>query len=171
MPTNPTQQWIPPDIQAQMLEQQKKQLMAQAMLGAVQPTQPQMVGGRYIGGGLLGAATPMAKALIGAKQGEQQLQSQAEMIRAMAGKWGAGNPAELYKSGKYTPESVTEYAQSGIAQNLNLISMIQLVSILATLVKTQYQGLNGLKSGIVMVSLEINQLADRALMLILARML
>ena len=118
MPTNPTQQWIPPDIQAQMLEQQKKQLMAQAMLGAVQPTQPQMVGGRYIGGGLLGAATPMAKALIGAKQGEQQLQSQADMIRAMAGKYALGDPAKLAQSGKWTPQSVNQYATDGNGNNV-----------------------------------------------------
>lgn len=110
MPTN--QQWLPSSIQAQMLEQQKKQAMAQALLGSMQIAQPQMVGGRYISPGLGGAITNVAKALMGGKLQQDQLQSQADIMKGMAGKWDMGSPESLIKAGM-TPKSVKQYVENG----------------------------------------------------------
>lgn len=110
MPTN--QQWLPSDIQAQMLEQQKKQAMAQALLGSIPTAQPQMVGGRYISPGIGGAITNVAKALMDGKLQQDQLQSQADILRGMSGKWDMGSPESLIKAGM-TPKSVKQYINNG----------------------------------------------------------
>lgn len=110
MPTN--QQWLPSSIQVQMLEQQKKQAMAQALLGSMQTAQPQMVGGRYISPGIGGAITNVAKALMGGKLQQDQLQSQADIMKGMAGKWDMGSPESLIKAGM-TPKSVKQYVENG----------------------------------------------------------
>lgn len=110
MPTN--QQWLPSSIQAQMLEQQKKQAMAQALLGSIPTAQPQMVGGRYISPGIGGAITNVAKALMDGKLQQDQLQSQADILRGMSGKWDMGSPESLIKAGM-TPKSVKQYINNG----------------------------------------------------------
>ena len=111
--------WLPPDLQAEQLKMRHKQKLAEAMLGAVQAPQAQIVGGQYVGPGILGQAIPLIKALMGQKLESRALEQNSDFLLKNQDRLGAaGAPKDLYKSGKYTTESINSYEKSGRASDL-----------------------------------------------------
>ena len=111
--------WMPVDLQAKQAEMARKQKLAEAMLGAVQAPQAQMVGGQYIAPGILGQALPLIKAMMGNKLENDASEQSTKFLLENRDRLGAaGNPKDLYKSGKYDLPSIAQYEQSGRSTDL-----------------------------------------------------
>jgi len=113
--------WMPVDLQVKQAEMARKQKLAETILGAVQAPQAQIVGGQYVGPGILGQALPLIKAMMGQKLENDNSTANTKFLLENQDRLGAaGNPKDLYKSGKYDTQSIAEYEKSGRASDLQL---------------------------------------------------
>lgn len=111
--------WLPADLQAKRLAMQRKQKLAEAMLGSVQAPQAQMVGGQYVAPGILGQAVPLIKVLMGQKLESQATEDTSKFLLENKDRLGAaGSPKDLYKAGKHTLESIGTYKETGNDKDL-----------------------------------------------------
>lgn len=106
--------YLPLDLQTKQAEMQRKQKLAQALLGAVQAPQAQMVGGQYISPGILGQALPLIKAMMGQKLESDAASEQSKFLSENAARIGTmGQPSDLIKQKHLDTNSVQAYAQGG----------------------------------------------------------